>query len=784
MENVTLLWTLKEIIEHPNEHVLRDEGQSWHQLSLQREKTLANVFAFLSATHDDTCKITAVCIEESRHDDRLTIRTASNTGDCSYIRSGFEDIARILEMAHKRGRATSYHDAFPLTEIINAGNAKEDDCLTLLRCITRMDQQKILCRLRSRHAARTRRTSNKRSPLIHLHEAVQDPSIRANGAAAHTDLRRLREKAKELGLMFTQFESKTGLGAVNPESLETLSEILQTVHAFKSTWTAQLIAALRSSPKIDPSMREYLPIAIGKLARYSEATRYLISLARNRSLSVFSNVKVESAQICLPNQPLFQGPFPSLEQSWKNVIDATTPARGHKMNLTIESFLGRSYHDDARNFEARVSTTSTVWKIHAEIQLLVYHELNPDQPKPRVIASSKDACYLCNLFLGLHGQFQVSKTHGRIYDRWILPDWVEFPPTSRDRMSLAMEQLNARVEKTIIATVSSQRMSYSHPNESNLFSIKSCSSSTVNALRLPTPLHTPPTSGLAYSSKRPPARLPQKGSDISACTHRVSAQEGQPISDPDIMEGETTRTSVDVSRTLPSTPILARDEEARITDRNQDDLRDDSRTPVPERQCRSSQFPPASAMAVITAATPRGMQEPSSSLSSEKLEPRSNRTIEVLQSASILSSNYSDNSKCDTINPDVLSTLVTNSQEPLSSRPKLTRPGEAFSRVFTSATDEFYVQTGNLHLTLGREVACLPHIDHPRDCMISVKWLVNQELSRLMASNYLQQIIDARDIPMGGAITVSRGCSPENEILLSCGPDILISIGYSFAPPE
>lgn len=104
IENTTLQYVLNQIVEDPTENDVRDnEKNSWRQLSIERERTVADLLAVLSGTHDDNCKIMAVCIEESRDHNRLTIRMAANTGDCSYVTKGFEEIAKTLETAHRRG---------------------------------------------------------------------------------------------------------------------------------------------------------------------------------------------------------------------------------------------------------------------------------------------------------------------------------------------------------------------------------------------------------------------------------------------------------------------------------------------------------------------------------------------------------------------------------------------------------------------------------------------------------------------------------------------------------
>ena len=71
--------------------------------------------------------------------------------------------------------------------------------------------------------------------------------------------------------------------------------------------------------------------------------------------------------------------------------------------------------------------------VHAEIQIIAYYGniRNTSALVPRVIGASKSACYLCNLFIQLHGQFFITKTHGHLYERWNFPDLADFKPADR-----------------------------------------------------------------------------------------------------------------------------------------------------------------------------------------------------------------------------------------------------------------------------------------------------------------------------------------------------------------
>ncbi|KAL8800108.1 MAG: hypothetical protein Q9223_007379 [Gallowayella weberi] len=82
--------------------------------------------------------------------------------------------------------------------------------------------------------------------------------------------------------------------------------------------------------------------------------------------------------------------------------------------------------------------------VHAEIQLITFYGLSDcrESLNPRWLGVSKDACYLCDLFIKAHGQFSISKTHGRLYDQWTVPDLSEFGSTQRDDYRRILKEIN------------------------------------------------------------------------------------------------------------------------------------------------------------------------------------------------------------------------------------------------------------------------------------------------------------------------------------------------------
>ncbi len=89
--------------------------------------------------------------------------------------------------------------------------------------------------------------------------------------------------------------------------------------------------------------------------------------------------------------------------------------------------------------------------VHAEIQLLTYYGLHsdPETLQPRVLGVSKSACYLCNLFINSHQQFFITKTHGRLYPLWNVPDLATYSPVQRADIRRTLKTMDQEIRRAI-----------------------------------------------------------------------------------------------------------------------------------------------------------------------------------------------------------------------------------------------------------------------------------------------------------------------------------------------
>ncbi|PSS18458.1 hypothetical protein M430DRAFT_120981 [Amorphotheca resinae ATCC 22711] len=427
-QTIVRLQSLNEVPELPQENDVVSGIDTTRRLSISRENEIASNLAFLSATSDDSLKVMAVCIEEHRNRDQTTIRIASNTGDLSAVTSGFVTLGNILEQAARREKS------------------KDEDTESLFRHVIVLDLYRILSRLRSRHAKRTRKTAGKPALIMQLNRVVNDQSLKAKSRLEKSNLKAVRDGAQALQVLFRRLENIPDLATEEIEIHSIIGDIVKAAHGYS---VATDISTALKTFSGDPGLKTHLLEAIGKLGRYYSASFELVCAARDRKCRVFHNVQVEPFQIPLP-----------------------------------------------------ASIRGTPWKVHAEIQLLFFYELHPDHPRPRIICSSKSACYLCNLFFHLHGGFHVPRTHGRLYKNWILPDWLNIPVERHQDLGIILNQLMATLGDKVRRGSKSKKRQYQHPNESVLLPAADWTSSAPSRSAITTSL-------ASISTIRPQSFIPE-----------------------------------------------------------------------------------------------------------------------------------------------------------------------------------------------------------------------------------------------------------------------------------
>lgn len=216
---------------------------------------------------------------------------------------------------------------------------------------------------------------------------------------------------------------------------------------------------------MDPSARQSFINTVDKVSRYREAARFLYRMAKKVPLAR----KMRTVPVHLPKDAFMN---PSINtytpDLLKKVTEASQKGRQQKLLKEICCRLGLSEQEAKDRFCRQVKNTLTQAKIHAEVQIIAYCESQSQLVLPRVICSSKDACFLCNQFLKVYGKIHTPRSHGRLYPGWRLPCLPQFQEVERR----FCQSLQNNFLETCTSLLSGRRqMLHPYPIESTLFTL-------------------------------------------------------------------------------------------------------------------------------------------------------------------------------------------------------------------------------------------------------------------------------------------------------------------------
>lgn len=231
-----------------------------------------------------------------------------------------------------------------------------------------------------------------------------------------------------------------------------------------------VIESLQDHP-MNQNAKYRLHSCLSKVARYRQSAFFLGRMAKK--ISILTHVTVDHVRL---EQAAFQRPSQTSGPSSLGTVLTAIPHRRGVLNLNaLPSWAAKSQHQ----FTTSVRKVLRESKIHAEVQIVVHYEVAGTQVVlPRVIASSKDACYLCHAFISLHGQYSVPASHGKLYTGWRLPS-TQHLQALECKMHDFLEQGIQRNVRRFAGVMNKPPMTL--PNESTLFPL-SVSSSTLSNL--------------------------------------------------------------------------------------------------------------------------------------------------------------------------------------------------------------------------------------------------------------------------------------------------------------
>ncbi|KAK4192787.1 hypothetical protein QBC35DRAFT_202607 [Podospora australis] len=462
-------------------------------LPFECEVSLASTLAFLAGISDDPGHVTALCVEELAGRQGVRILLAINKdGSRPTNDASANDILGEIQDGLKR----------IFSHLAQAGTAAMDGNLEVLVLIAVVE----LCRKRIFSRIGSQRYKNQYTRVKNFFGSPIRQIIEALGK-----LHPLRKHKPEIKTFINTASSFVKLldklEASNPnQAAKCLQEIVRAASQLRENTDFDHVFAglvtLQSSTKTGFVTR------LSKLARYYESVHFLVKLAGRSGL--FKSPATISI-VSLEPQYLPKGQFPPTAYGLNQCVARYSTGGAQTFGVSdIARILRQGVKEAQTSFANAVTKQLHSSKIHAEVQLVAYYELHPVARKPRVICSSKDACFLCNQFVQQHGVFHIPKTHGNLYTNWRVPP-IRTLNDAHDRLDQSL-QTHVRTTVQQFEADPERRVSLTrNDNESTIFAYSELMATLEGIVP---PAAQPPVKPVTEKKKKKIQQLPAGDSTV------------------------------------------------------------------------------------------------------------------------------------------------------------------------------------------------------------------------------------------------------------------------------
>ncbi|KAF5630821.1 hypothetical protein F52700_7040 [Fusarium sp. NRRL 52700] len=349
------------------------QSRRQHDTVFAGEKLLTSTLAFLSSIRDDAMRVTAVCVEEKKSS--LVVMVAANAKDsrnsASYLDAVKEGLDKIFRSLSQETPASS--------EKLHS---------QIIRIVVSMCRSRIMSRARF-----IRR--GQRQGFDTILKKVKKEMARFT---MNDDKREYIKMSQVLISRIDDFQIKFAQNPSNTSALDKKLELIVNTFGDISRIPSLSTMLLQGiGPRMEPDLCSCLLNTVNKLAHYDTCAWRLVKLSRTYSiLGRTSTIPVRLDDTAFEKPPAEAIVF-KLEEHLKKL------RKEYHTNWDLDSF-GQRLATNTKEFWQDFLRVTSEPKIHAEIQLMWHLERHSSSKPPRVIASNKDACFLCNAFISFHGK--------------------------------------------------------------------------------------------------------------------------------------------------------------------------------------------------------------------------------------------------------------------------------------------------------------------------------------------------------------------------------------------
>ncbi|KAH6619505.1 hypothetical protein B0J18DRAFT_246769 [Chaetomium sp. MPI-SDFR-AT-0129] len=463
-ENAALLYQLRPspTPQHVNKRPAWAANQdSGRFLSFDQELDLTSALAFICGISDDPSHVVATCVEEiggwrgEKKGIRAVVAINANNpqsaiGTLTKVKNGLEAVFVQLSGAHQED------DLFPEYPV--------------LRAIADMCKHRIFSRIGSERQD-AKYTKNGKQFLGTTLQCILD-AISTTRRSFVGELKGIADRFARQGRQILH-HLKSLETCKEKNVVLTMMDVIRAVHKLIETTSFNTLLDTLTTTELAPTDRHRFTTQIAKLAQYQECTLLFLQMAKAQNIFQQAEVHLVSLEpeLFKPEMPFPPGCHIT------SCINRCRASSGSKIKANTTEIAAKLQRQGKSNtaFKSTVSEILKQSRVHAEIQILTHYERHPVPKKPRIICSSKDSCYLCNLFIRLRGDFYTPRTHGNIYHRWWLPPVSSFA-TTRNRLNQELAAQIGRVTLDLMRPGSPGLMLAKNENESTIFAFSELAS--------------------------------------------------------------------------------------------------------------------------------------------------------------------------------------------------------------------------------------------------------------------------------------------------------------------
>ena len=244
---------------------------------------------------------------------------------------------------------------------------------------------------------------------------------------------------------------------------EPIEPIVEAIYRLKETHDTHSLISKIPAAFLDPTLREALLDILKKVSRYRESVASLYQISKG--VPIVRTMRFVAVK--LPAKAFTRVSASECNPAIRQVVATLPQAQLYQQKIKkICKVLADSEAGADAKLSKQTQKTLQEARIHAEIQLIYYCELHVFAGSlwPRVVRSSKNACWLCNTFISSHGRMYTSKCHGRLYPGWRLPLLVT-PGHVTDSFDMALRR---QISESLDSIIGGRRSTFPFPDESTL----------------------------------------------------------------------------------------------------------------------------------------------------------------------------------------------------------------------------------------------------------------------------------------------------------------------------